>query len=95
MGTYIRKRTDGPVWLKDIFIVDDGKHISAILEGENMNSIKVYELLPKRKRGGVISEGRLRVVKSFDMGWPASYLVYIPNRKKYPLQEIVCIMRVV
>lgn len=96
MGTYIRKRTEGPVWLKTIFIQDDGVHIRGILEGNNMNSIKVYKALsPNQQKGEIISEGRLRVVPSYDQGWPASYLIYIPNRKKYPKQEKEYILRVV
>lgn len=95
MSTYIRKRYEGPVWGKPIFIEDNGRHLNGILEGENMNNIKVYMAIsPNQQKGELISEGRLRVVPSYDQGCPASYLIYQPNKRKHPKQERVLIMRV-
>ena len=96
MSTYIRKRCQGPVWRKSIFIEENGRHFNGILEGENMNNIRVYiAIYPNQQKGELISEGRLRVVPSYDQGSPASYLIYQPNKRRYHNQERVLIMRVV
>ncbi len=92
---YIIRKREGPTWIKHIFLIDGGQHIEGFLEGENMNNITVFSVLPEGKKGSVISEGRLRVKKGLDQGHVASFLVFKPNKRKYPNQSQIIIQRVV
>ena len=77
----------GPMWRRHISIDVDGISTYGVLTGENMHKVVVHRCLPGNTVGNLISTGILKYKKTTDQGHPATALVFVPNRRKYPNQD--------